>query len=303
MGSTFWTSYEEFNKKKLIRTPVESRSQSAYSNDGRKNIRKENNLVTGHNPDISNLIVLPTSTVVTSKKSDGVVIKTSIDIPPFTPVAIAQTDKVLFPRTVKSIIDDSNGKEEGKAIENNTIKKSSIISTDSTDWLPLESVCVTDKIDDNSLDNNSIFDIPKYIDKEGLVPPDTHPSEIPQTIEDLMKRPVEITNSTINKKPKAAAEKATSGIKKKSTIFSGIHSLARNSYSTSNSTDVSGLDYGVMGLSIPLPYDKNHYSYYDSHDTYDDEYKQYLEEEDKLSGIIYHILLLHFQHYITLSLF
>lgn len=298
MGSTFWTSYEEFNKKKLIRTPVESRSQSAYSNDGKKNIRKENNLVTGHNPDISNLIVLATSTV--TNKNDGVAIKASIDIPPFTPVVIAQTDKVLFPRTVKSIIDDSNGKKEGIAIENNTIKKSSIISTNSTEWLPLESVCVTGKIDDISLDNNSIFDIPKYIDKEGLVPPDTHPFEIPQTIDDLMKRPVEITNSSINKKAKTAAEKATSGTKKKSIIFSGIHSLARNSYSTSNSTGVSGLDYGVMGLSIPLPYDKNHYSYYDSHDTYDDEYKQYLEEEDKLSGITYHIPLLHFQQYITL---
>jgi len=292
MGSTFWKSYEEFNKKKFIR-PVESRTQSAHSSDGRKYVRKENVLFSAHNPDISNLIVLATSGL--TNKNDGVAINSTIDIPPFTPVVVAQTDKVLFPRTVKSIIDDSDGKEEGKATENNTVKKNSIIITDSTEWLPLESVCLTDKFEDNSLHNNSIFDIPKYIDMEGLAPPNTHPSEIPQTIEDLMKRPVAVTNNSINKKPKAA-EKVTSGTKKKSTIFSGIHSLARNSYSISTSTDVSGLDHGVMGLSIPLPYDKNHYSYYDSHDTYDDEYKQYLEEEDKLSGIIYYIQSLTFQY-------
>ena len=93
-----------------------------------------------------------------------------------------------------------------------------------------------------------------------------------------------VNDNTIRNKPNVSDNThPDKGSKKKSTIFSGIHSLAKNSQANIDNNDLAELNNGVMGLSIPIPYERNISQYY-SLDTYDDEYKQYLEEEDKFTG-------------------
>ena len=283
MNGSFWKSYDELKNKKSNRPPIEMRLQIEMPHSvDRKHSRKDkksNVLVPVHNPDVSNLILIAKS--VSNNSNENSVDNYNV-IPPFTPVETAVNDKVLFPRTIIELISDDKNDDPNANISN-TIKKNNVIGDINSDWIPSQSVCLTESIQEDSLQNNSIFDIPKHILIEGIEPRDNNLPKLPRTVEELLTRP---TISNDGSKSKVIDKVTVTSSKKKSTIFSSIHSLAKSTTTNRNVANTSDLDCGVMGLSIPVPHDKNNYSaYYDANEYYDDdEYKQYLEEEDSFSG-------------------